>query len=352
MAKVNTNNTNNNKVLECSFSLLNEGRKYSGQHRKYIINNAREVCYAPETRERIKLREALGYYGHGRRILCQKMNLQEVDVITLPDGTQAMVSNIPSNVTVSFDVDEDGTVRHKQEILDTETGKIVASLNASKVGGFSWACPAEDGGSTKATHLTGFSGFDYVLQPGFSNNRGYVLENARNMEQMILESVAAVVKDDKRAAQMVAGWKLADKSTYDQLENAIFESESKLFAMQDENKQLKEFYTQAVNDRDAARSEAQHVKDNFKYVLESIQKAMPFVVPESVMHAMLEGDFDRAKVIFENAGRIDYSQYPLFDDGGNFLARTNLTVPNPLFTQKKHEEETFGTAQYGFDLDL
>ena len=140
-----------NDKIECSFSLLDSGRKYSGQHRKYLIENAREICYSPTVRERIKMREALGYYGHGRRVLCGRMDIQEVDVVTLPDGSQAMVSNVPSNVTVQFDISKDGLVSPTQEILNTATGKIVAALHASRGGGYSWACPGEAGRSARAT---------------------------------------------------------------------------------------------------------------------------------------------------------------------------------------------------------
>lgn len=119
--------------LNCSFSLLDEGRQYTGNHRKYIIENAREICNSPATKEKIRLREALGFYGHGRRILAGKMNIGEVEAVTLPDGGKAIVSNIPSNVTVAFDVSPEGVVSHSQEVLDTETGKIVSTLHASRV---------------------------------------------------------------------------------------------------------------------------------------------------------------------------------------------------------------------------
>ena len=182
--------------LNCSFSLLDEGRQYTGNHRKYIIENAREICNSPATKEKIRLREALGFYGHGRRILAGKMNIGEVEAVTLPDGGKAIVSNIPSNVTVAFDVSPEGVVSHSQEVLDTETGKSVSTLHASRVGGFSWACPGVDGGRGKPTRLSGFSGFDYVLNSGFSSNRGYILEGAADTagkEQMILECLAATV---------------------------------------------------------------------------------------------------------------------------------------------------------------
>lgn len=47
------------------------------------------------------------------------MNLGEVEAVKLPDGGAAIVSNIPSNVPTAFDVAEDGTVTHTQEILNT-----------------------------------------------------------------------------------------------------------------------------------------------------------------------------------------------------------------------------------------
>ena len=141
--------------------------------------------------------------------LAGKMNIGEVEAATLPDGGKAIVSNIPSNVIVAFDVSPEGVVSHSQEVLDTETGKLVSTLHASRVGGFSWACPGVDGGRGKPTRLSGFSGFDYVLNPGFSSNQGYILEGAADtarQEQMILECLAATVKDDRKAEKYLAGW--------------------------------------------------------------------------------------------------------------------------------------------------
>ena len=75
-------------------------------------------------------------------------------------------------------------------------GAHAPTLHASRVGGVSWACPGVDGGRGKPTRLSGFSGFDYVLNSGFSSNRGYILEGAADTagkEQMILECLAATV---------------------------------------------------------------------------------------------------------------------------------------------------------------
>ncbi|MBQ7617716.1 MAG: hypothetical protein IJS50_02465 [Desulfovibrio sp.] len=328
------------QIIECSFSLLNEGRKYTGNHRRYVIENAREVCYAAPTREKVRLREALGYYGHGRRILSGKMDLGEVDVITLPDGSQAMVSNVPSNVTTKFEIDKNGLVTHAQEILESETGRIVSGLNASRVGGFSWACPGEDGGRTSATKLTGFSGFDYVLNPGFSANRGYVLESAKG--DLILESVAAIVGDDKKAEQLVAGWRLGSQARISELEDRIFESEAQYVKVLDEKKGLQEKLTDAVMESAKLKDERDKSKLILENTLKFLAEDLPFFIPEDVQHAMLEGDFKRAHLLFESAKHLDYGSLPL--PGVKFKPET---IP---YAPKEKPEQ--GTAEYGFSLTL
>lgn len=311
-----------------------------------MIENAREICYSPATRELIKNREALGYYGHGRRILAGKMNLGEVDVIKLPDGTQAMVSNVPSNVTTKFEISADGTVSHSQEILDSETGRIVSGLNASRVGGFSWACPGKDGGRTSTTKLTGFAGFDYVLQPGFNANRAYVLEAAQG--DALLESIASIVKDDKLAEQYVAGWRLTDQIDLENrlsiLENAMFEEEQKYFELEEQKKNVEAELTKAVLESTENANLAKATQERFEGALKLIAANAPYVIPEDVQHAMMEGDFDRARVLFESAKHIDYSQLPL--PGTKFKS-----VPVDL-PSKMYEEPEPGTAEYGLTLNL
>ena len=66
-----------------------------------------------------------------------------------------------------------------------------------------------------------------MLNPGFSSNRGYILEGAADtagQEQMILECLAATVKDDRKAEEYLAGWKLDTQARLAALEDAIFES--------------------------------------------------------------------------------------------------------------------------------
>ena len=105
------------KGIECRFNLLQEGRQYTGHHRKYVIDNARAVCYAPATREGIRLREKLGYLGHGRRQMAGKVAIAESERVQMPDGSFAVIDNVPACVTTAFEIDEQGNVSHTQELL-------------------------------------------------------------------------------------------------------------------------------------------------------------------------------------------------------------------------------------------
>lgn len=304
-------------ILECAYNLFHEGRKYTGNHRNYILENARGIAESEATKEKIKLREALGYYGHGRRVLAKKMDLTEVEAVKLPDGGTAIISNVPSNVTTAFTVADDGTVTHSQEILDTETGKIVSGLHKSRVGGFSWACPGSDGGRNGATRLSGFSGFDYVLNPGFALNRGYVLESAADGESgvtpdQILESVAAAVGDDDRAEKLLRGWQ-ADAhframELEDQLEQAALYESALLEKLTGKEKDLAD-----LDNRIRAAVQAQEdEKAKLRGMVDFIVESCPFFIPEDVQHAMFEANFDRARQVFESArATVDLNQLPV-----------------------------------------
>ena len=362
--------------IKCSFSLLDEGRKYTGNHRKYVIENAREICYAPETREKIKLREALGYYGHGGRQIAGRMDLSEVQAVTLPGGTEQVITNIPSNVTVQFDIDKDGTVTHSQDVLDSDTGRIVQGLNKSHVGGFSWACPGEDGGATGKTKLTGFSGFDYVLNPGFAYNRGYVLESAGEADQLIYEAVNAVVRDEKKARAIADSWRL----DVPDLREALFESEGDLADAEIKRHELEKTCDRLTSEKselvlkntrmsdelagmqrrfDAATASLlarqtelkRRMEDsdrNLRAVLEGLRTSAPFFIPEKAMHGMLEGDFSKARAIFEQARHMDLSQFPL--PGAEERRERSIVPATPVGGDEKIKK--FGTPEWGWNTEV
>lgn len=298
-------------IIECSFSLFNEGRKYTGHHRKYILENAKQICYSPATREKIALNEALGYFGHGRREFAGKVRINEVEKI-MENGKPMIVENVPSNVTIAFDVLDDGTVNHKQRILESAPGQIVAGLNKSKVGGFSWACAGSDGGRKGATVLTSFEGFDYVMNPGFSGNRGYVLESASaETRDMILESICQTGIEDKEAEMILESWLASAQWRAFELENKLADAEIYSADMCDTLDRLKTEVSQAQDTISVYESAEQARK---RLVSESCGK-YHIVIPVDVADAMIsmssEADFHKVVGFFESAYTAELAALPL-----------------------------------------
>ncbi|WP_321946593.1 hypothetical protein [Paraburkholderia sp. J10-1] len=134
----------------------------------------------------------VGYYGHWVR---RRFGLDPVEVGVV-NGKP--VNFEPALVTTHLSADADGNIEHQAEFLDTATGKIAARLYASKQGGFSSAIGANARGGLDVPFA--FAGFDYVLEPNYTTNRGYVLDSAHAPEGMILDS--ALVEWNGAAAAM------------------------------------------------------------------------------------------------------------------------------------------------------
>lgn len=334
--------------IHCKYSLFDEGRTYTGHHRKYLLENAREVCYAPETREKIKLREAYGYYGHGRRQLTGKVDISEVGVATMPNDDQIMIDNIPSNVTIQFDIDMDGLVTHTQQILNTESGKIVSGLHDSKVGGFSWAFHGSVSGQEKLATLTGFSGFDYVLQPGFAHNKGYVLESVNNggdsVAHIILESVANSLGVNQDVANLIAQkWLMDAQSENIGLQEALFESTQKYAELKAENNILMKSVRSMTESSANATTAVLAEREKFKGILEGLQSALPVFLPAYIFTDMLNGNYERAHAVFESIKIMDFSQFPL---NTQKKSHKQNCIPHV------QEVPEWGSTSYGFSLDL
>ena len=332
------------RKIDCTFNLFQEGRKYTGHHRKYIMESAHATCYAPETREGLGLREKLGYLGHGRRELSRSLSLPEVTAVKLPDGSSIIMENVPSNVTTSFEVNnKTGVVTHTQEILETAPGKVVDGLDTSRVGGFSWACGGSDGGASGATRISTFHGFDYVMNPGFSANRGYILESATEKTKgMILESIVrAGIADDRTAEAYLDHWRAS----------AVFEA-----AELNERLVQAAVYESALRgDLDAAQTELDSLRSKVArldgaevrrrtLILDSARKSS-IVVPAPVLSSLMSmagpADFDRLVGFFESARNMDLSGLPL---PGNVTTRR--TVPRP----KSPDDAEYGSAARGADF--
>jgi len=193
------------------FNVRDQMRKYSGNSRKYDEDAIKRMVESGATQERIALREALGYLGHGRREI-GSMNPQEIEIIKTANGP-LILENIPACVTKKLTYLGNGEVEHETEVLDTDAGKVIQALIKNKIGGFSWSVDGRDGGAFKPTEVDKFFGFDYVYQPNYSKNRPYDLKSTINEsvggesvteEQKIFESIQESCGFDDERARMYA----------------------------------------------------------------------------------------------------------------------------------------------------
>jgi len=150
-----------------SYNLKERGRKYTGTNRNFNIRKIVDYINGPVFQEKIKNRSVVGYFGHGVRA---KFGLDPRE-----NGIINGVFNDfePAILTTSVRGSYDGTIEHKTEFIDNESGNKASRMFASRVGGFSSAI-----GETQNT----FHGFDYVYDPNFTSNRGYTLDSASDDE--------------------------------------------------------------------------------------------------------------------------------------------------------------------------
>lgn len=182
------------KRVTAEFNIHDHGRL--GHKRNYNVDNVLKVIRSPETQEKIRNREAVGYYGHGRRIAAGKNAIEEFEVITTKSGGTIAVENVPALVTIKLEGDKQGNIMHEQEFLDTKPGLAALALYENKVGGFSWAMGGRDGGQYGLSTLSDYNGMDYVIEPGFAANRGFdlgVMESASNAvnKELLIQSMLA-----------------------------------------------------------------------------------------------------------------------------------------------------------------
>lgn len=151
------------------FNVGNRGRTHRGKDRNFDTRALAALVNGPETQERVRNRDMLGYYGHFQRM---KFGLIPPEW-AIVNGKSINIE--PAIVTTYLHADPDGTIEHKTEFLDTAGGKIAKRLHESKTGGFSSAIHAKERGGLDVPSL--FAGFDYVLEPNYTTNRGYMFDS-------------------------------------------------------------------------------------------------------------------------------------------------------------------------------
>lgn len=149
-----------------TYNLRERGRQYRGKERNFNLRAIASAINSPACQERVRNRDMLGFYGHWPRVKFG-MNPREGG---LDGGRPALVE--PALVTTFLRASDDGTVEHQAEFIDNDSGKVAAKLYNGRIGGFSSAI--DQIGNQ-------FWGFDYVLEPNYTTNRGYTLDDVNDM---------------------------------------------------------------------------------------------------------------------------------------------------------------------------
>ncbi|ALK30856.1 hypothetical protein [Burkholderia plantarii] len=162
-----------------SYNLKERGRQFRGKERSFDIRSIVDAINGPACQERVKSRDMTGYYGHWPRI---KFGMNPAEG-GLDDGRPALVE--PALVTTLLRASLDGTIEHQAEFLNNDPGQVAAKLYAGRVGGFSSAIDPL---------RPEFFGFDYVLEPNYSTNRGYTLDDVNDMTP---DDIEAAIYDEQ-----------------------------------------------------------------------------------------------------------------------------------------------------------
>jgi hypothetical protein len=171
------------KTGKITYNVHDRGRQFVGKDRHFDLPALSALVNGNEVQERVKNRDLNGFYGHWIRA---RFGLTPPESIVF-DGR--MVNIEPAFVTTHLSADSEGNITHEAEFLDTDAGAIAERLFSSKQGGFSSAIHAEP---RFGKHMpTVFAGFDYVFEPNYTTNRGYVFDSAGfGSDQLLFDAVA------------------------------------------------------------------------------------------------------------------------------------------------------------------
>lgn len=274
--------------ITCTFNIFDTGRKYTGKQRGYILNNVKSVLNSPEVQERLRLRELVGYVSHGLREMAGKLTLGETLPVQLPNGQMTVVNAIPANVTVELSIDDDGNLTHTQEVLDNDEGRKLLGLHNSRIGGFSWACGGGKLGGN--TLINGFFGFDYVHNPLFAANRGYVLDSESGEEefdrQAILDNLSSAGVPDENREMVLDAFNASIAFESAQYKGMLLDAQQVIADQDEKTQELQQLLDSASEETEALKSEKTSREQFFK----QLQERSHIVITDQVLDALVSAD--------------------------------------------------------------
>jgi hypothetical protein len=211
------------EIVKETFNIFKDGRTFNPMPQKFLLSALSSVLDSPETKERIRLNEAIGFFGHRFREMTKKIRPTEVEMIE-HNGKIAAVNIIPAIRTKSVSVDEHGNVTHEQEFLDTDAGKAALGCYKSGTGGFSWAMSGSNGHNTAQGSVTkSFSGFDFVMQPNFiplHRQQQLLSSMALNCDDLLLSGIQEQGVEQEIASALLSAFQ-ADKQEDDNINELL-----------------------------------------------------------------------------------------------------------------------------------
>ncbi|ABO60644.1 hypothetical protein LA345_39160 (plasmid) [Burkholderia vietnamiensis] len=186
------------KTGKIVYNVHERGREHVGKERLFDLRALASLVNGDAVQEKVRNRDLLGYYGHSIRV---KFGIEPPEW-AMVNGKQIFFE--PAVVTTYLCADENGNIEHETEFLDTEPGKMAARLHDSKAGGFSSAIQAVPNGLAHVPKK--FGGFDYVHEPNYTTNRGYVFDSASgelDMNELVFDSVMTDMHHQQAAMNLI-----------------------------------------------------------------------------------------------------------------------------------------------------
>ncbi|HAW5894198.1 TPA: head processing protein, partial [Escherichia coli] len=264
----------------------------------------------------------------------KSLDLPEVSVVMV-DGKPVVLENVPSNRTIDISIDDNGIVTHTQEILDTDTGRIVQGMINSGAGGWSWATSGPD---YSVSLVKSFHGFDYVTVPNYISldKKSLMLESAEERDAAIHAALIEQGFTDNAATDLVHHFS-AMKS-----QQAIFESaqrevlESELIHLEVENMQLRD----KLRDQAAMmESQGENAKKCRRILRDAIQEMPVFISAEqrrALCRMQSEDDARIVAAMLESLGANATYGLPISANKQQEIpVKENKTVTPLIFVSKR-----------------
>ncbi|PHM39118.1 hypothetical protein Xmau_03023 [Xenorhabdus mauleonii] len=332
------------------FSVIENVRKHTPQNaRNYVLSSVKASLESNEVKERMALGELYGFYGHNRREEYYKrtgeLRLPETSFIMV-EGKPVALDNVPSNRTVAISIDDTGIVTHTQELLDTDTGRIVKGMERSRAGGWSWVTGGSD--SPWKSVVRRFYGFDYVTTPNYiSLDREIMMaESVSDRQNHIVQTFTDAGFSESAALDLSAHFeKMREHEMMIESVNRAQTAEGELLMLSGRLLEL----NQKIETQDAMLEAVQRKDDLRKRYLQSAIDKLPVFLSQEQKNALLqmetERDLQMVEAIFESVGHVDFGKLPLgqmtgYQPAPHKRASTALSQA-PIFSLKTSKPPKF-----------